>query len=90
MVNWLVLFLKRYHDFLQLRFAIEEKRPKLSLHGHLHSTDHNKGQLNNTITYNVSILNEQYQITYKPLHLQYDGKDFIEIDEIDKNNPYNL
>lgn len=74
----------------QLRFAIEEKQPKLSLHGHLHSTDHNKGQLNNTITYNVSILNEQYQITYKPLHLQYDGKDFIEIDEIDKNNPYNL
>lgn len=73
----------------QLREAIEAKQPKLSLHGHLHSTDHNRGQLGNTITYNVSILNEQYVVSYKPLHLQYDGLIFTEVDGInDRNNPF--
>jgi Icc-related predicted phosphoesterase len=54
----------------ELRKVIEEKNPKLLLHGHLHSTNHECETLNNTDVYNVSVVDELYNITYKPLYLE--------------------
>lgn len=45
--------------------------PRLFLHGHLHSSSHNKETLNSTDVYNVSLLNENYTFGYNPLYLTY-------------------
>lgn len=50
-----------------LREAIEQKTPKVVLHGHLHSSNHECEMLNETKVYNVSSANEQYKHVYKPL-----------------------
>jgi Icc-related predicted phosphoesterase len=55
---------------LELREAILEKNPKLCLHGHLHSSNHEEEMLGNTKVYNTSILNEKYNIAYQPLYLE--------------------
>ena len=55
-----------------LRDAIIEKKPKYNLHGHLHSTNHNEEILNETKVYNVSILDERYEVTYSPLVIEFD------------------
>ena len=50
-----------------LRDAIIDKMPKYNLHGHLHSSNHNEEILNKTRVYNVSLLDENYNLNYKPL-----------------------
>lgn len=50
-----------------LREAILEKQPKFCIHGHLHTSNHNIMQLNKTRVINVSLLNESYNVVYKPL-----------------------
>ena len=52
-----------------LRDAILEKSPKINIHGHLHSSNHNKEILDKTDVYCVSILNEDYKIEYPVLYL---------------------
>lgn len=54
----------------ELTQAIKEKQPKLLLHGHLHSSNHNIEKLENTSIYNVSLLDENYKMIYKPLYLE--------------------
>lgn len=54
---------------IPLRDAIVEKKPKIVLHGHLHSSNHEVELLEETKVYNVSILDETYNIAYKPLVL---------------------
>lgn len=54
-----------------LRDAIIDKMPKYNLHGHLHSSDHNEEILNKTKVYNVSLLDENYDLNYKPLLIYY-------------------
>ena len=56
----------------ELTQIVVEQSPKLLLHGHLHSTNHDVEMLNDTKVYNVSILNEQYKIAYNPLYLDYE------------------
>ena len=53
-----------------LKEAIEQKKPKINLHGHLHSTNHDKEMLDDTAVYNVSVLDETYKLTYYPLYLE--------------------
>lgn len=53
-----------------LRDTILEKSPKLVLHGHLHSSNHNEEILGKSKVYNVSILDENYVETYEPLILE--------------------
>lgn len=53
-----------------LRKLIETLKPQINLHGHLHSTNHEKEMLDSTEVYNVSLLNENYQMVYKPLYLK--------------------
>lgn len=60
---------KEHLGCIPLRDAILEKKPKLVLHGHLHSTNHNVELMENTKVYNVSILNESYNLEYPPLTL---------------------
>lgn len=51
---------------------ITNVKPKIFLHGHLHSTNHEAEMLNDCKVYNVSILNEFYTQTYQPLYLDVD------------------
>lgn len=60
---------KEHLGCIPLRDAILEKKPKIVLHGHLHSTNHNVELMENTKVYNVSVLNESYNLEYPPLTL---------------------
>ena len=51
----------------ELRDAIIASKPKYNFHGHLHSSNHGEEILGETKVYNTSILNEQYDLVYKPL-----------------------
>ena len=53
-----------------LRDAVINKKPKLLLHGHLHTTNHNMEMLNETKVYNVSVLDETYALKFNPLYLE--------------------
>lgn len=47
--------------------TILEKKPKYVLSGHIHSGDHNLTEIEGIKVANVSILDENYNINYKPL-----------------------
>lgn len=51
--------------------AVMEKKPKLLLHGHLHSSNHNVEKMGDTNVYNVSVLDENYELNFKPLYLNF-------------------
>lgn len=53
-----------------LRDAILSKNPKIVLHGHLHSSNHEEEILGKSRVYNVSIKNESYNCVYNPLILE--------------------
>lgn len=50
--------------------AIMQRQPVTCLHGHLHTTNHEEEKLGNTSVYNVSLLDENYEMVYKPLYLE--------------------
>ena len=50
---------------------VTEKQPRLHLHGHLHTSNHECEKINNTSIYNVSLLDEQYQPAFQPLYLEF-------------------
>lgn len=52
-----------------LRDAILDKAPAYCIHGHLHSSNHDEEILGTTKVYNVSLKDERYIMTYKPLTL---------------------
>ena len=54
----------------ELAEVIKEKQPKLLLHGHLHSSNHECEMLGDTQVYNVSVVDERYEIKYKPLEIE--------------------
>ena len=49
---------------------IERVKPSLVCHGHLHSTNHEEEKIGDTKIYNVSLLDEHYEMAYKPLYLE--------------------
>ena len=51
-----------------LRSVVLEKNPKLLVHGHLHSSNHEIEMLENTKVVNVSVVDESYTISYKPFY----------------------
>lgn len=51
----------------ELRDAIIEHKPKYNFHGHLHSSNHEEEILGETKVFNTSILDEGYNLIYKPL-----------------------
>ena len=54
----------------ELAKVVSEKNPEYLFHGHLHSTNHDCEMLGNTKVYNVSLLNEDYNMKYYPLYLE--------------------
>jgi Icc-related predicted phosphoesterase len=54
----------------ELAEVLETKQPKYHFFGHLHSCDHNLIDYNGTKTACVSLLDESYTMTYKPLYLE--------------------
>ena len=52
-----------------LQEAILEKKPKLCIHGDLHSSNHELEKLGDTKVYCVSLVDENYECTYSPLYL---------------------
>lgn len=50
--------------------AIKKKKPKLVLHGHLHSSSHDIEQLCDSKVVNCSIKDELYRITYLPFYIE--------------------
>ena len=55
-----------------LRDFLDAASPSLMVTGHLHSAEHNKIQHGKTAVYNVSLLNENYEMAYKPLYVSLD------------------
>jgi Icc-related predicted phosphoesterase len=49
---------------------IEQVVPKINLHGHLHSTNHEKEMYGDTEVYNVSLLDENYRMVYNPQYFE--------------------
>jgi Icc-related predicted phosphoesterase len=48
--------------------AVDDKKPILLLHGHLHSTNHECEMRGETEVYNVSMVDERYKRVYKPFY----------------------
>lgn len=53
----------------QLLDAIKDKQPKYHFSGHLHGTSHEPENIDNTISYSVSLVNEKYRAVYPILYL---------------------
>ena len=53
-----------------LRWFVDKAKPELVLEGHLHSCEHGKTMHGDTAVYNVSLLNEDYMMVYKPLYIE--------------------
>jgi len=53
-----------------LRWLVDEAKPQLVFHGHLHSCQHEGETLNDTKIYCVSLLDENYKMVYKPLYIE--------------------
>ena len=54
----------------ELTTFIQDIKPNYMLHGHLHSTNHECEMLWNTKVYNVSLLDERYNLVYKPFYFE--------------------
>lgn len=53
-----------------LRFFLDEAQPKIMVHGHLHSSNRECEMCGKTEVYNVSLLNENYEMAYKPKYIE--------------------
>lgn len=78
-----------------LREAIIEKKPKMCLHGHLHTSNHDPMFLNGTCVINLSLNDESYQQVFKPLvfdelYLEHDINPDLNDEEYIFPNRYGL
>lgn len=53
----------------ELKDAIMEKRPRYVVHGHIHTSNHEREVIGVSDIYNTSLVNEQYEPVFKPLYL---------------------
>lgn len=56
---------------LYLARIIEQRKPKYTFCGHIHEGNHELKDLGFTKIANVSILDDRYEINYKPLYFEY-------------------
>ena len=68
--NWAFMYNPEYEKEQFDKEVVKEKQPKLLLHGHLHSSNHECEMLGDTKVYNVSVVDERYEIKYKPLEIE--------------------
>jgi Icc-related predicted phosphoesterase len=52
-----------------LRWFIDEAKPEIVVKGHLHTTNRDVEMNGNTRVYSVSLLNENYEMTYEPTYI---------------------
>ena len=57
-----------------LRFFVDAAQPKLMFHGHIHSSNHECEMCGETEVYNVSLLDEKYELAYEPLYIEIDDR----------------
>ena len=50
---------------------VENMKPRIMVHGHLHSCNHDKEMLGDTEVYTVSLLDEHYDLAYKPFYFDF-------------------
>lgn len=55
---------------IPLKEVVEEKKPKIHLFGHLHTCDHRIINYDGVNTACVSLLDEDYNMIYKPLYIE--------------------
>lgn len=60
----------KHRGGIPLMEAVLAKRPRVHMHGHLHSASHEREVLGTTDVYNVSLLSEHYTGRYEPLVLE--------------------
>ena len=53
-----------------IRKLLDKAKPSIHVFGHLHSCEHNKTEHNETDVYCVSLLDENYDMVYKPLYVE--------------------
>ena len=53
-----------------LKTFLEKVQPKMNLHGHLHTTNHEKEMLGETEVYNISLLDEDYKMSFEPQYFE--------------------
>lgn len=53
-----------------LKEFVENAQPTLMLHGHLHTSNREEELLGDTKVYNVSLLDENYKMVFKPQYLE--------------------
>ena len=61
--------------------AIIEKKPKMNLTGHLHSTNHEGEMLGDTFVCNVSVLDEHYKRVYEPHYFEVEKHEEFKINK---------
>jgi Icc-related predicted phosphoesterase len=49
---------------------IEKAQPKYCLHGHLHTSNREEEMLGNTKVYNVSLMDDDYKMVFKPQYFE--------------------
>ena len=54
---------------IPLRQVVDEKKPRYVFGGHLHSGDHNLIDYDGIQCVNVSLLDEEYKLTYQPFYI---------------------
>lgn len=64
---------------------IERVKPKYSISGHVHTGNHIPEEIDNTIFVNVSILDEDYKISYEPFYFSLIK---LKSQELENNNIY--
>lgn len=52
----------------ELRSLVEDMKPDIHIHGHIHSANHEVEKIGDTCCFNVSVLGEDYTQKYKPLY----------------------
>ena len=57
-----------------LKKFLEAAKPILDLHGHLHTTNRDKEMLGDTAVYNVSLLNENYEMVFEPQYFELEDE----------------
>ena len=58
-----------------LRKFIEAAKPSMNLHGHLHTTNREVEMLGDTAVYNISLLNENYEMVFEPQYFELEDNE---------------
>lgn len=64
-------FRQLHYGSVSLRDAIERRKPRCVICGHIHTGSHAAGRIGETVILNVSLLNERYEESFAPAELVF-------------------